>query len=125
VGSGRLSDASAGGEGNPGGGRRSVVIEGEEYELIPYGAERINGVPTFSQPCHVCGTAPGSVHRPTCTLGRNRPYRRPEHCRDCGVPIGAVHVLTCGVELCPRCGHQYMSCPCISNEDGPPGEDEE
>ncbi len=41
------------------------------------------------------------------------------HCRDCGTTIGEIHKLGCGIEQCPRCRRQYMSCSCESSEDVP------
>jgi hypothetical protein len=34
------------------------------------------------------------------------------NCRDCGALERQMHVLDCCVEECPKCGHQFMSCPC-------------
>ena len=103
--------------------KRTVLIEGERYPLVPYGDEvDWDDVPFFTKPCHVCGVQPGDDHKKTCALGPGRPYVRLPHCRDCGVPIGHIHVLTCGIEQCPRCSHQYMACPCRGEEDEPEDE---
>lgn len=32
------------------------------------------------------------------------------NCHDCGVPPGAMHHLGCGMEKCPLCGGQLISC---------------
>jgi hypothetical protein len=102
------------------GGDGIVLIEGERYELIPYGSEvDFDGKPMFSSPCHICCTPPGGLHGAACTLGAGRPYRLRERCRDCGVAVGEIHVLTCSIEQCPRCLGQYMSCACVGEEDGP------
>ena len=47
-------------------------------------------------------------------------FLRPRHeasgpvgrCPDCGVLGGGIHHLGCGVEPCPRCDHQLISCGC-------------
>ena len=36
----------------------------------------------------------------------------PGRCHDCGVAVGQLHHPGCGVEECPRCGVQAISCPC-------------
>jgi hypothetical protein len=98
----------------------TVLIEGERYSLIRYGDEvDWDGTSFFAKPCHVCGVQPGGLHSSTCTLGRGRLYTQPGHCRDCKVGLGEIHVLTCGIEQCPCCGRQYMSCLCVGEEDGP------
>jgi hypothetical protein len=33
-------------------------------------------------------------------------------CHDCGVQEGQVHKFGCGMEDCPFCGHQLLSCDC-------------
>ena len=96
-----------------------VVIEGGNYLLIPYGAERdAHGVSWFEKPCHLCDATAGAFHEPDCSLGPGL-NQRPENCRDCGRPVGKLHVMGCGIEQCPRCGGQYMSCGCDSSEDAP------
>lgn len=94
-----------------------VLIEGKRYQLIPYGDETIDGGDVFARPCHVCGAEPDSRHSRRCSVGRGALYQRPVMCRDCGVPVGYHHVGGCGIEQCPRCGDQYMSCECDSSED--------
>lgn len=94
-----------------------VLIEGIEYDLIRYGDEKLDGVDIFSLDCHVCGASPGHRHRDGCALGAGRRYARPPTCRDCGVAIGLTHILGCGIEQCPRCRGQYVSCDCEGSED--------
>jgi hypothetical protein len=101
-----------------------VTIEGGHYLLIPYGEERDpDGKRWFESPCHICGNSPGAFHDPECPMGPGL-HQRPENCRDCGRAIGQVHVLGCGIEQCPRCGGQYMSCACDGSEDATRSEDE-
>lgn len=96
----------------------SVVIEGEHFDLIPYGSERDEqGRDVFDGPCHTCGALPGARHGAKCAMGAHRIHRRPATCRDCGCDIGRWHKSECGVEQCPRCGGQYASCRCDSDED--------
>jgi hypothetical protein len=33
-------------------------------------------------------------------------------CRDCNVAPGNFHHPGCDMERCPRCGGQFISCPC-------------
>ena len=102
-----------------------VVIEGEPYDLIPYGLETdYEGDSLFTKPCHICGAASGELHLSGCRMGAGNVYERPEPCRDCGVSVGQIHFLTCGIEQCPRCRGQYMSCLCESNEDNPKAAEE-
>jgi|SRR6185437_10311856 len=41
--------------------------------------------------------------------------RRP--CHDCEVRVGELHLSGCDLECCPRCGGQYLSCSCKTEED--------
>ena len=94
-----------------------VVIEGGHYMLIPYGAEHEeDGTPWFESPCHICGTAAHTFHETGCPMGPGL-LERPETCRDCGIAVGKYHVMGCGIERCPRCSGQYMSCSCDGSED--------
>jgi hypothetical protein len=102
----------------------TVVLERTEYELIPYGDEKLDGVDLFTLDCHICGTPPGHRHHAGCAMGAGRRHVRPPACRDCGVAIGHVHVLGCGIEQCPRCDGQYMSCDCDGSEDSPDGQED-
>jgi len=100
-----------------------VVIESGHYLLIPYGQERdADGRLWFESPCHLCGADPGAFHDPDCPMGPGL-HQRPGACRDCGRAVGKLHVLGCGVEQCPRCGGQYMSCSCDGSEDAPESEE--
>jgi hypothetical protein len=111
----------------PAGSGDTVVLEGVEYSLIPYGSERFDGVDIFEVPCHICATPPGQPHRSGCAMGPGRPgrlHKRLAECRDCGVAVGQVHVLRCGIEQCPRCGGQYMSCSCEGSEDSDTDQDD-
>jgi hypothetical protein len=38
-------------------------------------------------------------------------------CHDCGVIVGELHLEGCDMEVCPRCGNQYLCCPCRTDED--------
>jgi hypothetical protein len=96
-----------------------VMIEGGHYMLVPCGAERDeNGNLWFETPCHLCAAVPGAFHEPDCPMGRGL-YQLAEQCRDCGVALGKLHVMGCGIERCPRCCGQYMSCSCNGSEDAP------
>ncbi|SIO63402.1 hypothetical protein SAMN05444166_7336 [Singulisphaera sp. GP187] len=59
-----------------------VIIHGEPFEPVPYGAE----------------TRLGWAEAP------------PERCRDCVVVIGGNHHPGCVVEECPACAHQLAAC---------------
>jgi hypothetical protein len=59
-----------------------VVVRGEAFEPVPYGAE----------------TRYGWTEAPA------------ERCRDCGVVIGGNHHPGCVVEECPACAHQLVAC---------------
>lgn len=37
-------------------------------------------------------------------------------CHDCGVQMGEYHRTGCDWEECPRCGGQYISCDCETEE---------
>ena len=36
-------------------------------------------------------------------------------CYGCGCPPGTWHHAGCDAEICPRCGGQAVSCPCLLN----------
>lgn len=38
------------------------------------------------------------------------PIGREGRCGDCGIQAGGLHHLGCGLEPCPRCGRQLLSC---------------
>src|ERR1039458_6816966 len=98
----------------------TVILDGTEYQLISYGAE----FGAFKGPCHICHADLGTLHALSCPLGPGQLYQRPAKCRDCGVSIGEVHMLNCGIESCPRCGGQYVSCACNGSEDRPDAPDD-
>lgn len=98
-----------------------MVLDGEEYDPIPFGQEfagRDND--PWSRPCNGitgrvderCGARLGQRHHPHCALGRGEIYQRPTECRDCGAVLGEIHAAGCGIEICPRCRGQLMSCYC-------------
>jgi hypothetical protein len=39
-------------------------------------------------------------------------------CHDCGATKGQLHMLGCDVERCPRCGYQFITCPCEHGHKG-------
>lgn len=44
------------------------------------------------------------------------PYTTPDpniRCHDCGIAAGGVHHLGCDMEICPRCGGQFLGCSCL------------
>jgi ADP-ribose pyrophosphatase YjhB (NUDIX family) len=101
-----------------------IVLEGEGYPVIAYGAERAeDGEEWFSTPCHICDPEPGSNHSMDCPLGAGRRQAQPDRCRDCGRPAGAIHVKGCGIERCARCGGQYRFCECDGSEDASDADD--
>lgn len=40
-----------------------------------------------------------------------------QSCHDCGVEKGGYHHPGCGVERCPACGGQLISCGCLDEEE--------
>jgi hypothetical protein len=38
--------------------------------------------------------------------------KKPAICHDCGCQEGELHQLGCGMEVCPFCGNQLISCAC-------------
>jgi len=99
-----------------------IVVEGEGYRVIPYGAERrADGRDWFSDPCSICGVRSGDLQGPHCPMSPGRPHARPAVCRDCNRPVGAFHVCGCGIEECPHCGGQYMSGAGDGSEDAQDG----
>jgi hypothetical protein len=62
----------------------TVILESEEYPLIPYGSEE----GAFVGPCHIWDAGLGERHEISCPLGAGQLHQRPQRCRDCGVPIG-------------------------------------
>jgi len=36
-------------------------------------------------------------------------------CHDCGVAAGGFHHVGCDMEICPRCGGQFLGCSCFLN----------
>ena len=48
------------------------------------------------------------------------PYNPPDtniRCHDCGIAAGGVHHVGCDMEICPRCGGQFLGCSCLVSED--------
>ena len=44
------------------------------------------------------------------------PYNPPDsniRCHDCGVVAGGFHHVGCDMEICPRCGGQFLGCSCF------------
>lgn len=35
-----------------------------------------------------------------------------EYCPDCAAAVGEFHYDRCDIEICPKCGRQYLSCNC-------------
>lgn len=63
---------------------RIILLHGQNYDLIPYGAERFE-------------------------LPSDPEYDR---CGDCGVKRGGFHHVNCDMEECPRCHEQLIGCEC-------------
>jgi len=40
-----------------------------------------------------------------------------KRCRDCNIELGNYHHPGCGMERCPRCNGQLVSCGCLDGED--------
>jgi hypothetical protein len=79
---------------------KTIVIKGKRYKRVKYGSEIIldeNGKPFCDQ--------------------KGIPYdwakmTEEKSCDDCGVLKGQYHVEGCDIEICPKCGGQYLSCGC-------------
>lgn len=41
-----------------------------------------------------------------------------KNCNDCGAKPGSIHTPGCGIERCPLCGGQSISCGCVYEVNG-------
>jgi len=60
------------------------------------------------------------VNFPDGTTMSPMPYNPPDtniECHDCGIAAGGVHHFGCDMEICPRCGGQFLGCSCLVSED--------
>src|SRR5690606_3768083 len=64
---------------------RVLVIDGQEYERIPYGEENWFDI------------------------------ELPPYGGDCAVLPGELHGSLCDIERCPRCDGQLLSCQCLAD----------
>ena len=64
-----------------------TVIGKNEYNRIPYGIEAV------------------------LTKVQNETDKQ-SHCHDCNVHFNGFHHFPCEVEICPRCGQQFISRGC-------------
>ena len=62
-----------------------VVIDGVEFQPLPYGNDCSPGMPRGASPWR---------------------------CPECNVMPGGLHHIGCGVEICPQCGNRWVSCRC-------------
>jgi hypothetical protein len=76
------------------------------------GGELTDGISCLIDPVVICGRA----YAPIRWGQEPRPRHRyePEDCRTCGTPLGGVHHPGCGMERCPACHGQALSCPCVA-----------
>lgn len=76
---------------------RAVVLRGKRYRRIRYGDEVVE--PEVEQEVYA-------------KWGGWKKFTEKRPCGDCGVCRGQLHVEGCDLETCPRCGGQYLGCPC-------------
>ena len=76
--------------------------EMQSYQRIPYGNEDDFPHPLVPRPPDLPSYAEIAEQHP---------------CHDCSVVKGQLHVPGCGVEKCPRCRWQAISCGCAEEEE--------
>jgi hypothetical protein len=74
---------------------KTVVSSGKRYRRVRYGDEIRHWNPPM--PDDFKGRWAEIITRP---------------CHDCGVRRGELHLEGCDMEVCPRCGFQYLCCEC-------------
>jgi hypothetical protein len=77
---------------------KSIVLRGKRYRRIRYGDEQVPE-DIAQDLLREQGVSPGE-------------FARTHPCGDCGVRKGQLHVEGCDIEICPRCGGQYISSEC-------------
>jgi len=79
---------------------KTIIIRGKRYKRIKYGDEKIldkNGKPYCDE---------NGIPYDWSKITEEKP------CHDCSVLKGEYHVGGCDVEICPKCGGQYISFSC-------------
>lgn len=106
--------------------RDKVVIDGEEYDLIPFGAEDKTdaydeALADFDRQIENGGR--GRLDADDIRDQKQRfkkQWDKEEYnnrtCHDCAAPMGGTHHLGCDWEECPNCGGQYFICDCVTAE---------
>lgn len=56
------------------------------------------------------------VGYPDGTILPSVPYDGEQRCHDCKIKPSGFHHLGCGMERCPKCGGQLISCGCLNKD---------
>jgi hypothetical protein len=106
--------------------RETVVIDGDEYDLIGYGeGDRAKNyeemIESYNDQIENGGrgrlTAEDVRQEKQSFIEDTDPETfNNRTCHDCAAPMGEIHHLGCDMEECPKCGGQYFVCDCRTAE---------